>query len=191
MIAEYHPHTVRDSGVPLYMQGFPLLGQDPSSPDFVPIDTSSYDPGNVLTEVPPDFGSPITLLPSGSDLNLNPTMFDPTGPLVNTVPTVDSNTQDIANLYAGAVASGAMTPADAAAKTAAAIASISKGITPFIFPKQPALGPGASPRVATRPPGTAPAGASILSSQTMIKGVPDIALIGGGALLLIAMMGKR
>jgi len=190
MIAEYHPHTVRSSSVPLYMQGFPRLGafgQDDG------IDTTMLDPSGGIVDYTPPFLPPQTDIPffSAPTVPVDPSMFDPTSGLVNTVPAVDSNTQDIANMYAGAVASGAMTPAQAAQAVAAAASAAAKGITPFIFPAQPALGPGASPRVATRPPGTAAAGASILSSQTIIKGVPDIALLGGGALLLVAMMGKR
>jgi hypothetical protein len=182
MIAEYHPHTVRSSSVPLYMQGFPRLG-DLGQEDG--IDTTMFDPTGGIIDTTPPFLPPQTDIPffSAPTVPVDPSMFDPTGGLVNTVPAVDSNTRDIANLYAGAVASGAMTPSQAAQAVAAA-ASAAKAFAP-------ALGPGASPRVATRPPGTAPAGASILSSQSVIKGVPDIALIGGGALLLIAMMGKR
>jgi len=186
MIAGYHPHTVGDSGVPLYMQGFPPglsgLGQDDGS-----MDPSMYDPGNVL--LPPDFGpsnSPVLLSPSGADLGLQPSIFDPTGPLVAPA-NLPQNTQDIANLYAGAVATGLITPAQAASAAAQAInaagALAKTAVGPVYSP---------SPRVAVRPPGTT---ASILpaarTQSTIFPGIPNIAVIGGGLLLALAMGGKR
>jgi hypothetical protein len=182
MIAD-HPHTVRTSPVPLYMQGFlGEFGQDDS------IDPSTFDPGSTLIDTSSlDVSNPpLVLLPSGSDLNLNPTMFDPTGPLINTVPSVSGNTQDIANMYAGAVASGAITPAQAAAGAAGAINAASKAITPFIFPKTT----GPSPRVATS---AVPSVASLFTGSSIIKGVPNVAVIGGVLLLALAFasMGRR
>jgi len=178
MIAEYHPHTVRSSAVPLYMQGFPRLDQ---------IDTTFVDPGFTLVDTTPPFLAPQTDIPffSASPTPIDTTMFDPTGGLVNTVPVVDSNTRDIANMYAGAVASGSMTPAQAANATAQAIAAAGAAAKPFA----PSLGPGASPRVAVRPPGQAPAAASVLTRQS-IPGVPNwalFALLGVGVLA----MGRR
>jgi hypothetical protein len=185
MIAGYHPHTVGDSGVPLYMQGFPSphhLGQDDGS-----MDPSMYDPGNVL--LPPDFGpsnAPVILAPSGADLGLNPSMYDPLGPLV-APPSLPQNTQDVANLYAGAVATGLITPAQAASAAAQAINAVG---TLAKTAAGPVYGP--SPRVAVRPPGTT---ASILppalTQSTILPGIPNIAVIGGGLLLALAMGGKR
>jgi hypothetical protein len=185
MIAGYHPHTVGDSGVPLYMQGFPPglsgLGQDDL------IDPSMYDPGNVL--IPPDFGpsnSPVLLSPSGADLGLQPSIFDPTGPLV-APPNLPTNTQDIANLYASAVATGVISPAQAAAMAAQAIkaaGTIAKTAAGPVFSP--------SPRVTVPLPGsTASFLPAALTQATIVPGIPNIALIGGGLLLAMAMGGKR
>jgi hypothetical protein len=53
---------------------------------------------------------------------------------------------------------------------------------------KPNLGPGASPRVGTRPPGagTPPSGASILTQQA-ISGVPNWALLAAAAVAMFAM----
>jgi len=184
-----HPHTVRSSSVPLYMQGFHYPPPVDHLGEFGQIDTTSYDPTTGLVDTtPPDF-TPLVLLPSGADLNLSPTTFDPTGGLVNTVPTISSNTQDIANMYAGAVAAGTITPAQAASQAAAAVATAAKAVAsgsnnPFIFPTT-----GPAPRVAT--PAVPGAFSSLFSSQTIIKGIPDILLIGGLALFAFAAMGRR
>jgi hypothetical protein len=157
------------------------LGQDS---EFVPVDTSSYDPGGGIIDTTPPFLPDQTDIPffSAPPVAVDQSMFDPTGGLVNTVPAVDTNTRDIANMYAGAVASGAMTAAQAAEATAKAI-SIAKGAAAG---NKPALGPGASPRVATRPPGAA----SSVFTQQAIGGVPNWVLFAGGALALVAM-GRR
>jgi len=183
-----HPHTVRSSPVPFYMQGFPRLG------DLGQDDPTSFWQGDVTPDVTtgdiPDFtpaeniflDTGITIPEPGT---IDTTMFEPTGGLVYTGPTVSSNTQDIANLYAGAVASGAMTPAQAAIATAQAVSAAASAAKAF----KPALGPGASPRVAVRPPGQAPAGASILTQQS-IPGVPNWALLAAAGVAMLAM-GRR
>jgi hypothetical protein len=182
MIAGYHPHTVGDSGVPLYMRGFPALsgmGQDGGDP-------SMYDPSGGLT--PPDFGpinAPVILAPSGADLGLEPSIFDPTGPLVAPA-SLPQNTQDIANLYASAVATGTITPAQAAANAAALInasANVAKA----------AAGPNysPSPRVTVPLHGAASSVTSALTQSTMLPGIPNFAVIGGGLLLAFALMGGK
>jgi hypothetical protein len=188
-----HPHTVRSSHVPLYMQGIAErlsgLGQDEGGADPmpVPIDTTSYEGGDLV--FPSDFGAPnpVLLIPSGSDLNLDPSTFEPTGGLVNTVPTLTNNQRDIANLYAQAVASGTMTPAQAHSAAAAQITQAAATVAKAAGGSGVNLGPGPSPRVGVP---AVPGSAASLFTQQSIPGIPNwalLALLGVGALA----MGRR
>jgi hypothetical protein len=164
-----HPHVVRDSGVPLYMQGFPRqhlagLGDDFSDPENLFLDTG------------------IDLSPS---VPIEPSMYDPTGPLVAPA-SLPTNTQDIANLYSSAVATGAITPGQAASMATAAINAANSAA------KAAGVALAPSPRVATK---AVPATASILPASltqaTIIPGIPNFAIIGGGLLLAFAAMGGK
>jgi hypothetical protein len=168
--------TVRSSVIPLYMRG---LGQD---------DPTMYDPGGDL--IPPSSSSGSgdigPLLPSiGPVTPIDTTMYDPSTGLVAPVSTLTQQDQALAQLYQSSVAAGTMTPAQAASAIAqlsagaAAVAKAATGVSPSVAPKV------ALPAVATSP--------SILTSQTLLpgSGIPDIAIIGGVGILLVAMMGKK
>jgi hypothetical protein len=187
MIGDYHPHTVRDSMVPLYMRGW-QLGQDT-------IDPIIYDPGGDL--VPPSEFTPLVLAPSGADLNLQPTIYDPTTGLIAPVPASTPGLQ-LAPMYQSAVAAGTMTPAQAAAALAqnsggtltlaqatAALAQVASGVTSVVKAAATGLSTAPSPRVAV--PAVPGAATSLLNSQSIIKGVPDLAILGIAALALFGM----
>lgn len=163
--------SVSSSRVPLYMQGWPThamlegLGDDFSDAENIFLDTglSIPEPGTIDT-----------------------TMYDPSGSLVAPA-SLPTNTQDIANLYASAVATGAITPGQAASMAAQAInaaGNITKALGPSYAP---------SPRVATRlPAATVPSSlTSSLTAATIVPGIPNIAVIGGGLLLALAAMGGK
>lgn len=63
---------------------------------------------------------------------------------------------------------------------------VTNPITSFFNSLAKSLSPGPAPRVSTVLPTVSP-----LQQQTVIKGVPDVALIGGGLLLVVALAGKR
>ena len=198
MIAGYHPHTVRSHAVPLYMRGFPaLLGQDEPtmydpgsslvSPDSTLFEPSTYEPGGGL--IAPSSSTPgggYTLLPQTSDVGLTPTSeLSPGGTLIGPA-SVDPQTAALAQLYQSSVAAGTMTQAQANAAIAQSVAAGAQGGAAIAAIA--AGGPAPAPRVSVPVPGSA---SSLLTSSTIIKGIPDIALIGGGLLLAFAAMGKR
>jgi type V secretory pathway adhesin AidA len=99
--------------------------------------------------------------------------------------------EEVANMIFGTVtpsgptiaqaAMPSMTPAQAASAAAAALKAGTTAVT--------ALAPGAAPRVPVRPPGVAASSflPAALTQATVIPGIPNIALIGGGLLLAMAM----
>lgn len=159
--------TVRSSRVPLYLRGMgEFLGDDG-------IDTTSITlPDNPVWVDPTQYQIPqlAPIIPPSSIPGLtttsialpdNPTFVAP--PLAQ-VPSLTSSQS-----------------ASAAAQIAAAMASGAKGIV--------AATTGPSPRIATP---AIPGGAgSLLTQSSIIKGIPDIALIGGALLLLLAAGGRR
>jgi hypothetical protein len=180
-MSHYRPSpTVRTSIIPMYMRGFPSphhLGQDGT------IDTSIYDPSDDL--IPPTSDIPVStgLLPSiGPVTPMSTTMYDPSGNLIAPAP-LDPQTQALAQLYQNSVAAGTMTQAQAnsaiaqLATGAAAVAKAATGVSTAAAPRV------ALPAVATTP--------SIFTQSTMIPGVPDILLLGGGLLLAVGLAGKR
>lgn len=167
-----HPHTVSSSRVPLYMQGISRrLGQDGT--DFT-IEPSTYDPGTSLV-TPPDL-----IIDTTSELSPGGTLIAPAG--VDTF-TPSVSPQALAELVQSAAASGAISQQQAnaqLAQLAAAGANVAKAAT--------GIATAPSPRVAV--PAVPGSISSLLSSSSIIKGIPDIFVIGGG-LLAIAAMGKR
>lgn len=165
-----HPHTVSSSRVPLYMQGISRrLGQDGG----LTIEPSTYDPGTSLV-TPPDL-----MIDTTSELSPGGTLIAPAG--VDTFsPSVSP--QALAELVQSAAASGAISQQQAnaqLAQLAAAGANVAKAATGIATAPSPRVGVPAVPGLT-----------SLLSSQSIIKGVPDILILGGG-LLAIAAMGKR
>jgi hypothetical protein len=204
MIEGYHPHTVRASRTPLYLMGLGELGelgQDPALVDTMSIDPmwtdtpppaidpTMYEGGSLVPNVPSDFypNNPLLLIPSGADLNLQPSSFDPAGNLLNTGPTITSNQQDIANLYAQAVASGTMKPGVASSSAVAAAMKSAADVTKAASAGGVNLAPGPSPRVGV--PAVPGSAASVLTQQS-IPGVPNWALFALAAVAALAM-GKR
>lgn len=199
MIAGYHPHTVRSHPVPLYMRGFPaLLGQDEPtmydpgssliSPDSGTLfEPSTYEPsGGLIAPSSSTPGGGYTLLPQTSDVGLTPTSeLSPGGSLIGPA-AVDPQTAALAQLYQSSVASGTMTQAQANAAIAQSVAAGAQGGAAIAAIA--AGGPAPAPRVSVPVPGSA---SSLLTISTIIKGIPDIALIGGGLLLAFAAMKGR
>jgi hypothetical protein len=177
MISEYHPNTVRASSVPLYMQGFPRLGEF-GQDDGIDIGTGMEDTSSILIDPSSlDILPAMQLLPGGpTGISFEESPLSTSLTFNPSTPQLTPSQIDIANLYQSAVASGTITAAQAASQIKAAISTV-----------KPALGPGAAPRVATP---AVPGAASILTSQSIIKGIPDIALIGS-ALLLFAGLEMR
>jgi hypothetical protein len=179
--------TVRSSVIPLYMRGWHLGQDDGSGIIFsdvtTPIDTTMYDPGGALIDPTSGSGGGFDFLPSIPAVTpMDTTMYDPSAPLVAPA-SVSPQTAALAKLYQSSVAAGTMTQAQANSQiqqlftAAASTAKAAQGLTTA-----------PSPRVAT--PAVPGAGPSILSSQSIIKGVPDIALLGI-ALVGAFMMSQR
>jgi hypothetical protein len=111
---------------------------------------------------------------------IDTSMYDPGANLVPPA-TLDPQTQALAQLYRSSVAAGTMTPAQGASAIAqlmtasASAAKTAQGLTTA-----------PSPRVAVRPiPGKT---GSILTSETIIPGFPDLAVIGLGAVIMFAVV---
>jgi hypothetical protein len=166
MIELGYAPRVRYNPVPLYMRGYDFLGQDGT--DIIPIDTTNIDVGSELT--PPTFADfpdlPNALLVPSSAGDVSYSSL----PNVLSEPSV-ANLPQIPN----AVAAGPTIAAGAAQAAAAGVKAVTSTIAP-------------SPRITTRVPGQ-PAPSAITGS-TVIPGlnvaVPNLALIGGGLLLLLA-----
>lgn len=205
MIGAYHPHTVRAHPIPLYMRGFPAwhhLGQDDGSDpsaDFV----FSSD-GNTMTDTVTGYttdmttgmvydangayvggGSGMPTIDTTSAQVSNDLILPSTPQPMPSTPAIPTNLQpslspaQLSQLYQSAVAAGSMTQSQANAAIAAATGAAKGLIT------------APSPRVTVPTPGTTPGAApSLLTSSSIIKGVPDIALIGG-ALLAFVALGNR
>jgi hypothetical protein len=183
--------TVRSSPFPLYMRGLGAiqwhLGQDDGPilfSDVTPIDTSMYDPGGTLIDPTTGSGGGFDFLPSIPAVTpIDTTMYDPSGNLVPPA-SVSPQTAALAQLYKSSVAAGTMTQSQANSQiaqlitAAASTAKAAQGLTTA-----------PSPRVAV--PAVPGAGASILSSQSIIKGVPDIAILGAALLAVFAMSVKK
>jgi hypothetical protein len=185
MIAEYHPHTVQSSAVPLYMQG---LGDDlggfwDSAPAVIP--------EHVTVDVTPPIFQPT--FPSTSPLF--PT-FDRFQPLLD-----QGFTHSEAEMITSASASGHINNAqfqsilngnhsrDSVLNTIfGATAAILKAATPA---NRPDLGPGASPRVNTDPRASSRGGGTSFFTDEAIHGVPNWALVAAGGLIFVGMMGRR
>lgn len=163
--------TVRSSMVPLYMRGFPPvhLGQDDGS---LPIDTTSYDMSGDLIPPPSAIIDTTTEAPAGGWTNLIPPDSSVTPAEAALTLQPGYTPTQLATYYNNAAAAGTITPAQAAA----AIAQISKSATA-------GLSTAPSPRVSV----PAVPGASLLSQSSIIKGVPDIAVLGIGLLAVFAM----
>ena len=201
MIAESHPHTVRSSQVPLYLQGFPthaMLGQDFTDPSvsdaFTPSENLFLDTGGggAIAPAPVLPADVFTYSPGvtpGVPILAPPGAFDP-NPLDYTSQQAAINagvppaTAAAAWANPAAYGGGGTPGTSAAAQATQAAATAARAIA--------TLGPGASPRVAVYPPGYVPPSSlsTLFTGATIIPGVPNIALIGG-ALLLFMAAGKR
>ena len=170
--------TVRSSAIPMYMQGWPppamLAGMEGMGDD-----TSDQ----LAIDLAEGYG---TGTPTGAPVSIDSTMFDPGSNLIINPPALSANQQDIANMYAGAVATGTITPAQAAAGTTQSIAALANAAG-TVAKAATGASTAPSPRV------TVPIASSVspLASSTIIPGVPDLAIVGGGALLLFALMGAK
>lgn len=174
-----HPHTVGAHPVPLYMRGLGAaiqwhLGQDGTDP-------TMYDPSGDLIPPSSDSGGGFDLLPSIPAVTpIDTSMYDPSAGLTAPISNLSAQDQALAQLYQSSVAAGTMTPAQGASAIAqlmsasAATATAAKGLTTA-----------PSPRVTV--PAVPGAASSLLTSQSIIKGVPDIALIGLAAVAAFAM----
>jgi hypothetical protein len=207
MTRMYSPSpTVASSRTPLYMQGFPNeqmlagLGQDDGSGfDFTPPppDLPIVDQGvlNLATASPP--------LPSlpGDVFTYSPG-FTPGAPIIAPAGAFDPNPLDYTSQQAAinagvppataaaawanpAAYGGGGTPGtSAAAQATQAAAAAARAVA--------TLGPGASPRVAVYPPGYVAPGSftSLLTASSIIPGVPNLFILGGALIALMAA-GKR
>ena len=183
--------TVRSPIIPLYMRGW-HLGQDDGS--VVPIDTSSYDYSSG-TLIPPSDSPGVTdiFLPQPSDLNID-TTTEPIGdgtlvapPNIPSVTAAQAQAQYTAaqqmaaqQTVNSAVAAGTMTQAQANAAMAPYIAATAAAAQAAAT----GLATAPSPRVATP---AVPGAASLLTLSSIIKGVPDIAILGIAAIAVFAM----
>jgi hypothetical protein len=197
-MSHYRPSpTVATSIIPMYMRGFPAphhLGQSDV------IDTTSYDiTGDLIS--PSISSDPYSdLLPSwqmpSTSIPIDTTMVDASGNLIapssaapassaySVSPQVQQQQQAAAvSMYQNAVAAGTMTQAQANS----AIAQLATGAT-AVAKAAAGVATAPSPRVALPAVAATP---SILTQSTIIPGIPDIALLGGAGLLLVAMMGKH
>jgi hypothetical protein len=203
MIAEYHPHTVRTSHTPLYMQGIGFVGDDGSGFDFTSpsagdaftpsdnlfLDTGSVAPIPVAPVLPGDVFTYSPGFTPNAPIIVPPGQFDP-NPLDYTSQQAAINagvppaTAAAAWANPAAYGGGGVPGTSAAAVATQAAAAAARSIA--------TLGPGASPRVATYPPGYVPPSSftSLLTASSIIPGLPNIAIIGG-ALLLVMAAGKR
>jgi hypothetical protein len=184
--------TVRSSSVPLYMRGFPPvrpLGQvdtifDPGVVDPM-IDTSSMfatDPllSQGFTQQEADMIDAAAANGVISDAQFQSILSG------------NHSYEEVSNMIFGTVtpsgptvAQAALPGQTAAQAAAAAAAALKVGTT--------ALAPGVAPRIAVRPPGVAAPGSvtSMLTQASVLPGVPNFLLIGGGLLLAMAMGGGR
>jgi hypothetical protein len=209
-----HPHTVRASTVPLYLQGAELGQIDPTIeplPPDVPIDLSMPAP------IVPDFSVPSMLPP---DISLSPidtsALFTaPVDPLIAsgfspadaaTIQDLASkgwlNQQDWNDLMSGNVTASELakinydaSAAQEAAAAAAAATSAAKAATGVVKALTPsgsaaAVPPGPSPRVTATPAAASP---SWFTKSTSIGGsaIPNWVLMAAPALLLIALTPGR
>jgi hypothetical protein len=187
--------TVRTSAVPLYMRGFPpvrALGQvdtifDPGVIEPVPIiDTSVFSNTDPLLAQGFTQQEADMIDAAAANGVINDAQFQ-------SILSGNHSYEEIANMIFGTVApSGptqaqAATPVTSAQAAAAAAAALKAGTSAAT-----ALGPGASPRVAVRPPGQAAPGSltSMLTQASVIPGVPNVA-IGIGFLMLAMAMGRK
>ena len=157
------PHTVRDSGVPLYLQGWSRLhglGQD---------DTPTVDESGMPLNPPVEYGPPApvdipTVDASGMPLN-PPVVYGPPAP--------------------GQPGSG-VSPNPVTPGTYAGAPSFLTSLAQMFGPK-PSYGlpPGPSPRVSSTPYGSTSFGSSLAQY------LPIIAVLGIGGLVLSSIGGRR
>jgi hypothetical protein len=184
--------TVRSSAVPLYMRGFPPvrpLGQ---------VDTI-FDPGVVDPMIDTSMFATDPLLSQGFTQQ-EADMIDAAAAngvisdaQFQSILSGNHSYEEVANMIFGTVTPSGPTvaqaalPGQTAAQAASAAAAAVKAGTSI------ALAPGVAPRVAVRPPGVAAPGSvtSMLTQASVLPGVPNFLLIGGGLLLAMAMGGGR
>jgi hypothetical protein len=212
--------TVPSSRTPLYMQGFPNeqmlagLGQDdgsgfdftpppPDLPIVSPLDPSTMGPslpGDVFT-YSPGFtpGSPI-IAPAGA---FDPNPLDYTSQQAAIAAGVPPATAAAAWANPAAYGGGGVPGNSSAAQISQAVAASARAAGTI------ALGPGASPRVRVGVPGLPDCGSfgdngvalcnlpgssssftSLLTASSIIPGVPNIVILGGALIALMAA-GKR
>jgi len=186
--------TVRSSAVPLYMRGFPPvrpLGQ---------VDTI-FDPGVAVDPTMIDTTSMFATDPllSQGFTQQEADMIDAAAAngvisdaQFQSILSGTHSYEEVSNMIFGTVtpsgptvAQAALPGQTAAQAAAAAAAALKVGTT--------ALAPGVAPRIAVRPPGVAAPGSltSMLTQASVLPGVPNFLLIGGGLLLAMAMGGGR
>jgi hypothetical protein len=186
--------TVRSSAVPLYMRGFPPvrpLGQ---------VDTI-FDPGVAVDPTMIDTTSMFATDPllSQGFTQQEADMIDAAAAngvisdaQFQSILSGNHSYEEVSNMIFGTVtpsgptvAQAALPGQTAAQAAAAAAAALKVGTT--------ALAPGVAPRIAVRPPGVAAPGSvtSMLTQASVLPGVPNFLLIGGGLLLAMAMGGGR
>jgi len=184
--------TVRSSSVPLYMRGFPPmrpLGQ---------VDTI-FDAGVVDPMIDTSMFATDPLLSQGFTQQ-EADMIDAAAAngvisdaQFQSILSGNHSYEEVANMIFGTVTPSGPTvaqaamPGQTAAQAASAAAAAVKAGTSI------ALAPGVAPRVAVRPPGVASPGSltSTLTQASVLPGVPNFLLIGGGLLLAMAMGGGR
>jgi len=186
--------TVRSSAVPLYMRGFPPvrpLGQ---------IDTI-FDPGVVDPMIDTSMFATDPLLSQGFTQQ-EADMIDAAAAngvisdaQFQSILSGNHSYEEVSNMIFGTVTPSGPTIAQAAlpGQTAAQAASVYAAALKAGTTAAGALGPGVAPRVAVRPPGVAAPGSltSTLTQASVLPGVPNFLLIGGGLLLAMAMGGGR
>jgi len=164
---------------PARLSGF--LGQDDG--DFEIDTTMAPDTGTLVEPTMP----PIVLAPSASTLDLSTTMAPDTGGLVpSSTPTFTVSPQDEAAMEV-AQQGGTLAQQQAASAAVAGGAQMTTAVANAL--KSVVSAAGVAPKVTM--PSLATSFSSLLSSSTLIKGIPDIVTLGGGFLLVMMVVGKK
>ena len=186
--------TVRSSAVPLYMRGFPPvrpLGQvDTIFDPGVTVDPTMLDPSVFATDPLLSQGFTQQEADMIDAAAANGVISDAQ---FQSILSGNHSYEEVSNMIFGTVTPSGPTVAQAtlpgqiAAQAASAAAAAVKAGTSI------ALAPGVAPRVVVRPPGVAAPGSltSTLTQASVLPGVPNFLLIGGGLLLAMARGGGR